>query len=101
MLKQVKLKIKSSIDFLLNLSNKNLKLALWILFFLSITVYFCFSNYLKVLLVYPDEFIYYGLARSFSQLKGLNLHNLPFNNQKIFYDLFLMPVFFFQIKSYK
>lgn len=82
----------------ISITEKQLKIYGIILFIISTGIYFLLSNHIKVLYVYYDELRYYGFARNFANGKGLFLYNIPYTDQKILYDIFLIPAFWISDK---
>ena len=56
-----------------------------LLFVIGVAVRFYFSDFVKYLVVYPDEYRYYGIARSLYDGMGLSLRNATTDYQKILY----------------
>ncbi len=69
------------------------------LFCISVLIRFVFANYIKYLVIYPDEFRYYSIAANLAAGRGLLIYNVPTSFQKIFYSFFLIPSFLFKEKS--
>ena len=67
--------------------------VLAIAFVLSVVIRFHFTNYAKVIAVYPDELRYLGIARNIARGNGLMLHHIASDFQKILYSLMIAPVF--------
>ena len=82
----------------ISITEKQLKIYGIILFIISTGIYFLLSNHIKVLYVYYDELRYYGFARNFANGKGLFLYNIPYTDQKILYDILLIPAFWISDK---
>ena len=82
----------------ITINEKQLKICGIILFIISTIIYFLLSNHVKVLYVYYDELRYYGFARNFANGKGLFLYNIPYTDQKILYDVLLIPAFWISDK---
>lgn len=55
---------------------------------------FFLCNYEKSMSIYPDENLYYGMARTLFQGNGLKYHGQPFSFQNLGYTFFLVPFFF-------
>ena len=79
-------------------NDKILKRSLVLLFLLSTAVYFSLSNHIKMIYVYGDELGYYGIARSLANLNGIYIYNTTYLDQKILYDIFIVPAFWFSSK---
>ena len=79
-------------------NDKILKKILILLFLLTTAVYFLLSNYTKTIYIYGDELGYYGIARSLANLNGISMYNANYLDQKILYDLLIMPAFWFSSK---
>ena len=82
----------------ITINEKQLKICGIILFIISTIIYFLLSNHVKVLYVYYDELRYYSFARNFANGKGLFLYNIPYTDQKILYDVLLIPAFWISDK---
>lgn len=78
--------------------DKILKKILILLFLLTTAVYFSLSNHIKMIYVYGDELGYYGIARSLANLNGIYIYNTTYLDQKILYDVFIIPAFWFSSK---
>lgn len=85
------------INFFLK-NDKIFKKILILLFLLTTAVYFLLSNYTKTIYIYGDELGYYGIARSLANLNGISMYNANYLDQKILYDLLIMPAFWFSSK---
>lgn len=55
---------------------------------------FLLCDYEKSMAIYPDENLYYGMARTLFQGNGLKYHGQPFSFQNLGYTFFLVPFFF-------
>ena len=64
-----------------------------LLFVIGVAVRFYFSDFVKYLVVYPDEYRYYGIARSLYDGMGLSLRNATTDYQKILYSIVISPFF--------
>lgn len=73
--------------------------AVILLFLASVFLRFMLANYTKVMTVYPDELRYLSIAKSLFQGKGIIIHNIHTDFQKILYSIIIMPIF--AIKSVK
>ena len=63
------------------------------IFIAGVVFYFCLSNYSKTVTIYDDEMLYYGIARSIFQGKGLIVRGVDFGFRKIGYSLLIAPLF--------
>lgn len=62
--------------------------------FLACTViHYCISDYMKQILVLPDDALYYSIANSLWNGQGIAVNNLPYDFQKILYCILIMPAF--------
>lgn len=68
-------------------------IAVFLLFAISLAVRFKIADFIKTPFVQPDEFIYYLLAKSFSQGLGMSINGFSTFFQKIFYPLCITPAF--------
>lgn len=75
------------------LSRKNYILILCIIFAVSSLFRFVIGDFLKTILIYPDELRYFMIGENLATGRGLKLFNAPVNFQKILYSLFLVPAF--------
>ena len=51
------------------------------------------GDFPKALRIYPDELRYVSIARSLFQGRGLQIHHLDTDFQKILYSICIMPAF--------
>ena len=63
------------------------------MYLVAVLVRFILAAYLKVVYTYPDELLYYGIARSLSHGQGIMIYNTPTTFQKLLYSLVLLPTF--------
>ena len=63
------------------------------IYIVGVIFYFCLSNYNKTIAIYQDELLYYGMARSIFQGKGLIVRGVDFGFRKIGYSLLIAPLF--------
>lgn len=63
------------------------------IFALSTLIRFILGDFPRRIRVYYDELLYHMIAENIGTGRGLTLHNLPTNFQKILYSLYLAPVF--------
>ena len=73
--------------------NKMNRFVVWFFYFAGVVLYFCLSNYDKTIAIYNDEMLYYSLARSIYQGKGLLIHGVDIGFTKIAYSLLIAPFF--------
>lgn len=76
----------------INANKMNLFFVLFI-YIAGVIFYFCLSNYNKTIAIYQDELLYYGMARSIFQGKGLIVRGVDFGFRKIGYSLLIAPLF--------
>lgn len=72
-------------------------LIIGVIILIGIIIHYFLGNFEKRLEIYPDEFRYYGIARSLYLGKGLTLRGAETSFQKITYSILLAP--FFAIKD--
>lgn len=76
------------------MKNKNRNnLAVVILFIVAVIMHYFLSDYLKTILVLPDESLYYSIAQSLWHGNGITVANAPYDFQKILYSILIMPTF--------
>lgn len=63
------------------------------IFALSTLIRFILGDFPKRIKVYPDELRYFMMAENIGMGRGLQIHNLPTDFQKILYSLCLAPIF--------
>lgn len=74
---------------------KTIRLWAVLLIYVAVaTVHFLLQAYPKQLAVYPDELIYFNVARSMAEQGTISIHNLPFSFPNILYSLLLVPFFY-------
>lgn len=77
-------------------NKKDIFIVLFI-YIAGVLFYFFLGNYQKTIAIYSDEMLYYDLARSIFQGKGLIVRGLDWGFTKIGYTLLITP--FFAIKN--
>ena len=86
--------------------NKNkILLISMLLFVASVTFWYAYGNYPKMLTTYKDELIYYSMAQNFAQGRGLVTiyGGLPYNTSRYLYSILISPTFLFtdRIQQFK
>lgn len=59
----------------------------------GIVIHFLLGNYTKTLITYPDELVYYSMAKSIHSGYGLTVREFEISFPKIVFSLTLSPLF--------
>ena len=72
---------------------KTEKILLAAIFILHVAVLYLVFDYSKAMETYPDELIYYNMARCIFEGKNLMVHGVDFQFSKLAYSFVLLPTF--------
>lgn len=75
--------------------------AVIMLFLASTVIHGIMSDFPKALRIYPDELLYVNIARSLFSGRGITVHNVDSNFQKILYSICIMPALFFESTAFQ
>ncbi len=67
--------------------------VLAVAFLASVILRFHFSDFLKKMTIYPDESLYFPIAKSLASGQGISVYHTPVQFQKILYSLVIAPAF--------
>ncbi|WP_022761023.1 hypothetical protein [Butyrivibrio sp. AD3002] len=73
--------------------DKKEKTILFIIFIVHVALLYLISNYSKAMETYPDEIIYYDIAKSIFEGKSFELHGVNLQFSKLAYSFVLLPTF--------
>ncbi len=68
-------------------------IAVAVLFVLSIAVRFYFADFVKSIIIYPDELRYFSIAQCIANGRGISINNARSSFQQILFPLILQPAF--------